>query len=146
MRLRENPVTLKYLNAGLKILLADDDEDDHFFFKEAIGQESETPVELISAYDGAQALQILFSSASQLPDILVLDLNMPLMDGFSVLRAVRTSAQTSTMPVHVLSTSDDVRDRRKCEQLGCTSYHVKPVNFAQLRSLINGILPELHRH
>jgi CheY-like chemotaxis protein len=98
------------------------------------------------ARDGEEALDFLFGRGSHReragaapPRLILLDLRLPKVDGFEVLRAVRTNLRTSMVPVVVLTASDDPRELAQCYQLGANSCVQKPVHFDQLRTVLQGI-------
>ena len=102
--------------------------------------------EIAVARDGEEALDILFgrgafrsrSSASP-PRLILLDLKLPKLDGFEVLRAIRTNTRTGTTPVVVLTSSDDPRELAQCYQLGANSCVQKPVRFDELRTVLQAV-------
>jgi len=86
--------------------------------------------------DGAEALEFLFGTgqyasraASQHPKVVLLDLKLPKVDGFEVLRAIRNNERTKCIPVVVLTSSHEQRDLVESYKLGVNSYIVKPVQF-----------------
>ncbi|HEY9015045.1 MAG TPA: response regulator [Gemmatimonadales bacterium] len=96
--------------------------------------------EIAVARDGEEALDFLFArgayrsrASAPLPRLILLDLTLPKLDGLEVLRAVRTNARTSQVPVVVLTASDDPRELAQCYQLGANSCVQKPVHYEQLR-------------
>jgi two-component system response regulator len=98
------------------------------------------------ARDGEEALDFLFgrggfrarSGAAQ-PRLILLNLKLPKLDGFEVLRAIRTNSRTSTAPVVVLTSSDDPRELAQCYQLGANSCVQKPVQFERLMSVLQSV-------
>jgi CheY-like chemotaxis protein/DNA-binding XRE family transcriptional regulator len=89
--------------------------------------------------DGADALDFLFAAGCHagrlgepLPQVVLLDLKLPKLDGLEVLRRIRREPSTETISVVVLSASQDGRDLRESRRLGADAYIVKPVNFEQL--------------
>lgn len=86
------------------------------------------------ARDGAEALEFLFGEEGRnapLPSIVLLDLNLPKVDGLEVLRRIRSDERTRLLPVVVLTSSKEDRDRFDSYSLGCNSYVRKPVSFAE---------------
>jgi two-component system, response regulator len=114
------------------ILLVEDNPDDEAlalraFRKHNLGNE------IIVARDGAEALEILHgpSSSERLPQVILLDLKLPKIDGLEVLRRIRKEERTRLIPVVVLTSSDEDRDLIESYDLGANSYVVKPVDFNQ---------------
>jgi two-component system response regulator len=91
------------------------------------------------AKDGAEAIALLFSDGnghSNAPKIILLDLNLPKIDGIEVLRRIKEDPRTKTVPVVVLTSSHEENDLRQCYALGVNSYIVKPVDFQQFSEAI----------
>ncbi len=98
------------------------------------------------ARDGEEALDFLFArgpfrprSGALPPRLILLDLKLPKLDGFDVLRAIRTSSRTSMAPVVVLTSSDDPRELAQCYQLGANSCVQKPVRSDSLRTVLQAV-------
>lgn len=98
------------------------------------------------ARDGEEALDFLFArgafrhrSGALPPRLILLDLKLPRLDGFDVLRAVRTNSRTSKAPVVVLTLSDDPRELAQCYQLGANSCVQKPVRSDALRAVLQAV-------
>lgn len=98
------------------------------------------------ARDGEEALDFLFArgpfrhrSGAPPPRLILLDLKLPKIDGFDVLRAIRTNSRTSTAPVVVLTSSDDPRELAQCYQLGANSCVQKPVRTDALRAVLQAV-------
>jgi CheY-like chemotaxis protein len=125
------------------ILLADDRDDDitlllRSFQKVGIN----IPIQVVK--DGEQAIAYLSGAGKYsnridhpLPDLLLLDLKMPKVDGFEVLHWIRTSSQLPTLRVVVLTSSDDIRDVTRAYSLGANSFLVKPTDLHGFVELSN---------
>jgi two-component system response regulator len=118
------------MNTGPLLLLVDDDGDDVAIALRAL-RRSELPVEVRTASNGLEALAVLhldggWGAGEPLqPRVIFLDLKMPLLDGFDVLRALRRAPHTRAVPVVMLSTSARPGDIRRAYELGANSYLVK---------------------
>ena len=95
------------------------------------------------AQDGVEALDFLFCrgafssrSVERPPKVILLDLKLPKMDGHQVLREIKNDPRTRTIPVVILTSSKEDRDRLSGYQLGVNSYIQKPVDFTQFRETI----------
>jgi DNA-binding response OmpR family regulator len=111
------------------ILLVEDNADDEQLTLRAMRQ-SEVPNMIRVARDGAEAIDHLYGAgASRLPDLVLLDLKLPKISGLEVLKRIRSEATTKTMPVVVLTSSDEERDIVQSYSLGANSYIRKPVDF-----------------
>ena len=93
--------------------------------------------------DGVAALDYLFCRAAHVarnpleqPRLVLLDLNLPRLSGFEVLREIRAGANTRLVPVVILSASAEQKDVRAASQFGANSYAKKPIQFSQLNSTL----------
>ena len=124
------------------ILLVEDDPDDEALtVRELQRQNIVNTIDVVR--DGAEALEYLFATgaykardASDLPTLMILDLKLPKVDGFEVLKQVRANERTKLMPVVVLTSSDEQRDRLESYSLGANSYVRKPVGFDEFREAV----------
>ncbi|MDY7227018.1 response regulator [Hyalangium rubrum] len=116
------------------ILLVEDNPDDELLTLRAFHKSNiRNPV--IVVRDGAEALDYLFArgayegrDASLLPQVVLLDLHLPKLDGLAVLRQIRENERTRTLPVVMLTSSNEERDLTGSYQLGVNSYVRKPVD------------------
>ncbi|HLH38390.1 MAG TPA: response regulator [Bryobacteraceae bacterium] len=114
----------------MKILLVEDNETDIWLFQEAF-QALSIAHDLEIARDGERALARLRDNPK--PDLILLDINMPKLDGFEVLTAIRDDPNLCVIPVIMLSSSRDQRDVRRAHALGANSYLCKATtDFADL--------------
>lgn len=98
---------------------------------------SEVPNVIQVARDGAQAIDILMAADAQLPDLVLLDLKLPKLSGLEVLTRLRSNAATKTLPVVVLTSSDEDRDIVESYNLGANSYIRKPVDFDEFVEVVH---------
>jgi CheY-like chemotaxis protein len=110
------------------ILLVEDDPDHELLTIRALNKSNVANTVRV-ARDGAEAIDLLFGAAPIRPQVILLDLKLPKVDGLEVLRRIRESASTRMLPVVVLTSSDEERDVVRSYQLGVNSYIRKPVNF-----------------
>ena len=115
-----------------EILLVEDNEDDVFLTREAFDAAS-LRVNLHHVGDGEKCLQFLRKQGEYAnkpaPDLILLDMHMPVMDGHEVLSAIVADEQLHHFPVVVLTTSYEAADIQKMYKLRCNSYITKPVDF-----------------
>ena len=118
-----------------EILLVEDNPDDVELTRIAF-KEAKVANQLVVASDGAEALDYLFArgryadrNPDDLPSIVLLDLNLPKVDGREVLQAIRANEKTRSLPVVVLTTSTEPFDLESAYALGVNSYIQKPVDF-----------------
>jgi two-component system response regulator len=119
------------------ILLVEDNPDDEALTLRAL-RKNNIGNEVMVAHDGVEALDFLFGTGafegrdlSHVPELILLDLKLPRIDGLDVLRRIRTHELTRLLPVVVLTTSVEEQDRLKSYDLGANSYVRKPVDFQQ---------------
>lgn len=112
----------------LRVLLVDDDPGDRLLAEEAFSSHA-TRVAVSTCEDGQQALELLRRNLESLPDVIILDLNMPVMSGFDVIREIRANEQLRHLPVVILSTSDSSADVARAYDLLASSYMVKSHSF-----------------
>ncbi len=119
------------------ILLVEDNPDDVQLTLRAL-KKSKIANDIVIAQDGVEALDYLFATGKYtgrditiLPQVVLLDLKMPRLDGLEVLHRLRNDERTRLLPVVVLTTSSEDRDRVESYKLGANSYIRKPVDFAQ---------------
>lgn len=117
------------------ILLVEDNPDDAALTMRAL-KKNKIGVDLVVAQDGVEALNYLYGQGSfagrgtrEMPQVVLLDLKLPKLDGLGVLRRVRDDARTKLLPVVILSSSDEEEDRINGYGLGANSYVRKPVDF-----------------
>ncbi len=130
---------------NVPILLAEDDENDIFLMKRAFARANITNP-LMVVRNGQEAIDYLAGKGdygkrdkNPLPGMLLLDLKMPWMDGFDVLRWIRGQPQFNTLPVVVLTSSKLQEDIDKSRQLGVFDYRVKPHGFEDLVRLLTDV-------
>lgn len=129
------------------ILVIDDDQDDHFFFINAVqnlrlsGFTKDIKINVSSAYNGAQGINFLLkegvykNSTEPVPDFIVLDLLMPVMDGFVVLNVIKAQPKLKNTPVFIL-TSSEGDNRERCLACGCAGFFSKPPGLDELKEVI----------
>ena len=134
------------------ILLVEDNPDDSELMKLAFSQE-EIPHNLIVLDDGIKALNYLQDRAERamsraavnenltasMPALVMLDLNLPLIDGVEVLKRIRADPRTRILPVVIISSSNEPQDLIDSYINGCNSYIRKPINFTQLQTFVREI-------
>lgn len=124
------------------ILLVEDNPDDEALTLRAL-QKNNILNEVVVARDGVEALDYLFGAGihagrdtSELPQIVLLDLKLPRIDGLEVLKRIRADERTRLQPVVILTTSNEERDILASYQLGANSYIRKPVDFEQFMEAV----------
>ena len=129
-----------------KIILLVEDNPDDVMLTEAALQENKIFNKLVVTRDGVEALDYLFRTgkyadrdAEEVPQIILLDLNLPKLNGLDVLRKIRSDARTRMLPVVILTSSMEERDVIDSYQLGANSYIHKPVDFSQFSEAVRNL-------
>jgi CheY-like chemotaxis protein len=119
------------------ILLVEDNPDDEALTLRAL-QKNNIKNDVVVAHDGVEALDYLFASgtyagrdANRIPQVVLLDLKLPKVDGLEVLRRLRADERTRLLPVVILTSSNEEQDLINGYGLGANSYVRKPVDFNQ---------------
>ncbi len=122
------------------ILLAEDD-DDHYFIAQKAFQQSQLPFKLERVVNGKELIQHLekMKQKNQSPSVIVLDLNMPRMDGREVLQIIAQHEEWSKIPIVALTTSPNEEDESLCLQRGVKRYLQKPVSFQEIVDIMNSL-------
>ncbi len=126
--------------ANVTILLAEDDEGHARLIEKNLRRANVTnPIVIVG--NGQEALDYIFANTKEgengsRPLLVLLDLNMPVLDGYQVLERMKSDERTRRIPVIVLTTTDDPREVARCYQLGCNVYITKPVDYEQFAEAI----------
>lgn len=121
------------MNKTFNVLVVDDDEDDQFLIRAAFQKDSER-YQLHFASDGTHVLEDI-QSPRILPDLILLDLNMPIINGFEVLKHLKNSPIYKHVPVVILTTSENQTDIDQAYELGANSFITKPIDHQSLVDL-----------
>ena len=123
------------------ILLVDDDADDQLFFLDAL-KEVNSDVTCDIANNGQEALDALRNHP--IPDLIFLDLNMPVMNGFDCLIEVRKKEELQNIPVVIFTTTSDLATIRQMYELGANAFFKKPNEYSIMLSKLNELLNSNH--
>jgi CheY-like chemotaxis protein len=122
----------------LPILIVEDDKVDVMAIKRAVKQlQIQNP--LVIAANGEEALHHLQDLQNPLPTLILLDINMPKMNGIEFLRIIKDDRRTRRIPVVILTTSHEDRDRMESFDIGVAGYMVKPVDHVKFVDIIDSI-------
>ena len=131
-----------YADEGIRILLVEDDPGDVLITREAL-EESKLLHELVVVDNGESALELLHRrgehAGAVLPDLILLDLNLPKVGGREVLADIKADEELRQIPVVVLTTSDAREDVVASYGLHANAYVCKPVDFTQFHGVIRAI-------
>jgi len=122
------------------VLLIDDDKDDLELLQQAL-VDLHVDHKIIEAHDGVEGLKLLrqLVQKRELPCLIVLDINMPRMDGRQTLIRIKSDKTLSGIPVVIFSTSSSVLDKTFFEKYD-TAYFVKPINFQELKNTASRLI------
>jgi CheY-like chemotaxis protein len=126
--------------AIITILITDDDAEDREILREAIDA-IDPAIEVVEAADGDSALKFLGNHSQ--PSLIMMDINMPLRDGFETLKEIKKRGNLIDIPVVMYSTSGSTGDVEKCKRLGAANFVVKPDSFEGLLGLLQPIIRSL---
>lgn len=130
-------------NAQIVTILLVEDNPGHARLIEKNLRRSNITNDIVTVGDGQQALDYLrgegeYTEHGQTTPLLVLlDLNLPVLDGVQVLKRMKADERTKRIPVVVLTTTDDAREVSRCYDLGCSVYITKPVEYDQFTDAIH---------
>lgn len=128
-------------NEAVEIILIEDSPSDAEMTIRALGKIN-LAHNLVHLEDGAEAIDFIFAqgayseSVYKNPKVVILDLNMPKINGIDVLQKIRSDERTKKIPVVVLTSSKEDSDVKKCYAMGVNSYIVKPVEFQEFTQTI----------
>jgi CheY-like chemotaxis protein len=118
----------------MKILYVEDNDDNIYVVKNRLGRLGH---DVVVAADGEQGVAM---AASERPDLILMDLRLPGIDGWEATRRIKARAETRHIPVIALSAHAMTGDREKALEAGCDDYDTKPVDFARLRGKIEALI------
>jgi two-component system response regulator len=116
------------------VLLVEDNIDDAYLTKRTLRKAGIDEVKV--AGDGQEALDTLLSSAEPLPELLILDLRLPKVHGLKLFAEIRRNKRTMALPVLILSSSEDPRDRETCLKLGAIAFLNKPLDLNSFQQVL----------
>jgi two-component system, cell cycle response regulator DivK len=117
-----------------KILLVEDHQEIWDFLSRRLKRRG---YDVVVAEDGQHGLEM---TRSEVPDLLLLDMNLPAMDGWTVAQTLKAEAATKHIPIIALTAHAMAGDRDKAMAAGCDDYHAKPIDFSQLLNQIEAAL------
>lgn len=124
------------------IIIADDDLDDQYIIKDVI-EKLHVKHEFISVYNGLELIQLLKGTGKTgekiIPGLIIMDLNMPLLDGLGALSQIKANEELKNIPVYILSTSRFDYDKQRALELGANDFFSKPYKFEELKEIIKDI-------
>jgi len=119
----------------MKILYVEDNDDNIFVVYRRLSRWGHT---VLIARDGREGIAM---ARSERPDLIVMDLNLPAVDGWEATRILKSSPETTAIPILALTAHAMAGDREKALAAGCDDFATKPVAFDQLRAKIDALQP-----
>lgn len=119
-----------------KILLVEDNEMNLDMLSRRLIKKG---FEVVTATDGQQAIDL---ALSELPDLILMDMSLPIIDGWTATTKIKANPKTSKIPIIALTAHAMVGDREKAEQAGCDDYDTKPIDFVRLLSKIANFIKQ----
>ena len=117
-----------------KILLVEDNQDSREGLARRLQRRAS---EVVLACDGRQGVDLASAAA---PDLILMDINLPVLDGWEATRLIRAADETRAIPIIALTAHALTSDRQKTLDAGCDDYHTKPVEFPRLLNQIESLL------
>lgn len=117
-----------------KILLVEDNEMNRDMLSRRLARKG---YEVVIAVDGQQGLDMARAEA---PDLILMDMSLPVLDGWAATRELKAAAETKAIPVIALTAHAMVGDREKAVEAGCDDFDTKPIEFPRLVEKIEGLL------
>lgn len=119
-----------------KILCVEDDDDSAFMLKQRLQRQG---YEVVIAINGKQGIEM---AASEQPDLILMDIDLPIVNGLDATRCIKGTAETSSIPIIALTAHAMVGDREGALQAGCDDFDTKPVNLPGLLERIRALVPD----
>jgi len=117
-----------------KILLIEDNEMNRDMLSRRLQRKGH---EVLIAVDGIQGVEL---AQTQNPDLILMDMSLPLLDGWEATQQLKAAPETSGIPIIALTAHAMAGDREKCLEVGCDDYDTKPVEFSRLLGKIQALL------
>lgn len=117
-----------------KILLVEDNELNRDMLSRRLERRG---FQVVLAFDGQEGVD---KAAAEMPDLVLMDMDLPVLDGWDATRVLRANPRTASIPVIALTAHALVQDRERALRAGCNAYHSKPVDFAELLLRIEELL------
>ncbi|MBS0649689.1 MAG: response regulator [Verrucomicrobia bacterium] len=119
----------------IKILLVEDNELNRDMLSRRLQRKG---YEVIRAVDGQQGV---FMAKSDSPDLILMDMSLPVIDGWTATKQIKADPQTQTIPIIALTAHAMTSDRDKAIECGCDDFDIKPIDFERLLEKIHKLLP-----
>jgi CheY-like chemotaxis protein len=142
----EKNLERKIMREKFLIVVADDDVDDQELMRRGL-KDCKVKVEITAVYNGLQLMDYLlrregYKKITDTPDLILLDLNMPLMDGFETLKEIKKHKNLAHIPVYVITTSRSKDDKAKALELGASGFYSKGSSSKDVKRIMTEICAE----
>jgi two-component system cell cycle response regulator DivK len=118
----------------VRVLYVEDNDDNVYVMKSRLSRAGFT---VIVATDGEKGVEM---AAAELPDLILMDLTLPVIDGWEATRRIKAAPETRHIPVIAVSAHAMAGDREKALAAGCNDYDTKPIDFTRLRGKIDAVM------
>ena len=118
-----------------KVLYAEDNEDNIYLLTRRLSRKG---YDVLVAKDGQEAIEM---ACAELPDLILMDLDLPVLDGWEATRRLKTMAEMRDIPIIALTSHAMAGDREKALAAGCDDYETKPIDFSILLAKMTALLP-----
>lgn len=112
-------------------------DDDYLLLRLVELNLAKVGVKVFTAQTGREALRL---AATEKPDVILLDIMMPGMDGYEVLRQLKASGETKDIPIIMLTAKTGAEDRERCQEMGAAAYVTKPFKLEELREMVKRLV------
>jgi CheY-like chemotaxis protein len=119
----------------MKILYVEDNDDNVYVVKSRLTRWGHTA---LVAVDGRQGIEM---ALAERPDLILMDLSLPVLDGWEATRRLKAAAETKAIPIIALSAHAMAGDRERALDAGCDDFDTKPIDFIRLRGKIDALAP-----
>jgi CheY-like chemotaxis protein len=119
-----------------KILLVEDNDMNRDMLSRRLERKGH---QILIAVDGEQGVAM---AQSEIPDLILMDMSLPILDGWEATRRLKATPETKAIPIIALTAHAMAGDREKCYEAGCDDYDIKPVEFARLLGKIQALLDQ----
>lgn len=121
------------------ILHIEDNLGDVFLLRESLEAHS-LPIMLNNVCDGQEALDLIFNDSFEKPDLFIIDINLPRIDGITILKKIKHSEKYKNIPVIIFSSSDSEVDIQQTYSIGADLYLIKPMDWDHYTSIVDSII------
>ncbi len=123
------------------IIIAEDEEDHLYLIEKALSEIRDYELTIYKTNNGVELLNFIYQD-NFMPDIILLDIDIPEINGFEVIKEIKKKEKYDRIPILILSTSNNEKDIQKASELGCDGYIIKPFSYGSYFNIIKDIVIE----